>query len=260
MGSFSNYAENKILDHILKTAVFTQPTNIYIALSTADPTENGSGIVEPVGGNYARALCNVWDSAASRATQNTAQITFNQASAGWGTITHFAVFDAATGGNMLAHGALTTPKTIASGKTPKINAGSFDVNFVTGGISTYLANAILNHVFKVAAYTPPTNIYAGLSTANPGDTGGSIAEPSGNAYARAVHNVWDAAASGASENTGEIAFADPTGAWGTLTHQFLSDALTSGNMLIYSALTQSESPESGDSVVYNDGAFDITLD
>ena len=30
MGSFSNYAENAILDHVFKSAAYTVPTNLYV--------------------------------------------------------------------------------------------------------------------------------------------------------------------------------------------------------------------------------------
>jgi hypothetical protein len=127
MGSFSNYLENKILDHVFKTASFSVPTNIYVALSTADPTESGSGIAEPSGNGYARTVCNAWDAASGGATQNTNEVTFPTATGSWGTIAHFALFDASTGGNMLAYGALTVSKAVTSGDTPKFNAGDIDV-------------------------------------------------------------------------------------------------------------------------------------
>jgi hypothetical protein len=127
MGSFSNYLENKILDHVFKTASFSVPTNIYVALSTADPGESGGGIAEPSGNGYARTICNSWDAASGGATQNTNAVTFPTATGSWGTISHFALFDAATGGNMLAYGALTVSKTVTTGDTPKFNAGDIDV-------------------------------------------------------------------------------------------------------------------------------------
>lgn len=127
MGSFSNYLENKLLDHVFKVASFTVPTNIYIALSTADPTDSGGSIAEPSGNNYARTVMNSWDAAASGATANTSTITFPTASGSWGTITHFAIFDAITVGNMLAHGSLTVSKAVTSGDTPRFNAGEIDI-------------------------------------------------------------------------------------------------------------------------------------
>lgn len=127
MGSFSNYLENKILDHVFKTASFTVPTNIYVALSTADPLDTGAGIAEPSGNAYARTVCNSWDAASGGATANTGAVTFPTATGSWGTITHFALFDASTAGNMLAHGSLAVSKTITTGDTPKFNAGDIDV-------------------------------------------------------------------------------------------------------------------------------------
>ncbi len=127
MGSFSNYLENKVLDHIFKTASFTVPTNIYVALSTADPLDTFAGIAEPVGNAYARVVCNTWDAASGGATANTGAVTFVAASGSWGTITHFALYDAITGGNGLAHGSLTTSKAITTGDTPRFAAGDIDV-------------------------------------------------------------------------------------------------------------------------------------
>jgi len=92
MGSLSNYAENAILDHVLKTTPFSVPTNIYVALSTADPLDTGAGIAEPEGGGYERVICNSWDEAASRATANTADVVFPEATGDWGTITHVVLF------------------------------------------------------------------------------------------------------------------------------------------------------------------------
>jgi len=42
MGSFSNYAEVKILDHVVGKTSFTMPI-AYVTLATADPTDAGTG-------------------------------------------------------------------------------------------------------------------------------------------------------------------------------------------------------------------------
>jgi hypothetical protein len=113
MGSFSNYWENEILDHLFDKGTYAPPT-IYVALSTADPGEDGSGLDEPEGGGYARAATQPsdWNSATSGLIDNAQAIEFNPATGNWGTMTHFALFDAATGGNLLAHGSLTQPETV----------------------------------------------------------------------------------------------------------------------------------------------------
>lgn len=123
--SFSNYLENKVLLHVFGATAYTAPSTLYIALFTSDPGETGSG-TEVSGGSYARqtAAFTVVNNQAS----NTAAVEFPTATGSWGTITYAAVYDAASGGNLLAYGALTTSKTIASGDVLRIPAGDFDIN------------------------------------------------------------------------------------------------------------------------------------
>ena len=129
MGGFSDYWENKILDHIFGKGSYTPPV-IYVALSTANPTDDGSGFAEPSGNAYARRQTSAsdWNAATGGSLDNASDITFGQATGNWGTITHFALFDAVTGGNMLAHGALNQPKAIGSSDTAKFEAGDLDIS------------------------------------------------------------------------------------------------------------------------------------
>jgi len=129
MGSFSDYWENKILDHIFGKTSYT-PATIYVGLSTADPLDDASGLAEPSGNGYARVqtAASDWNVATNGTVDNANDITFPEATGSWGTITHFALFDAATGGNILAHGALSASKTIGSGDTAKFDVGGLDVS------------------------------------------------------------------------------------------------------------------------------------
>ena len=129
MGSFADYWESEILDHIFGKGSYTPPT-IYVGLSTEDPTDDGSGLAEPSGNGYARVQTSSsdWNAASAGSLDNANDITFPQATGSWGTITHFALFDATTGGNMLAHGALSQSKAIGSGDTAKFAAGDLDVS------------------------------------------------------------------------------------------------------------------------------------
>jgi len=126
MGSFSDYLENKLLDHTFKNTAFTQPTNLYVALYTATPSDAGGG-TECTGGAYARIVCNGWDAAASGALDNTSAITFAQASAAWGTVTSFGIFDASAAGNLIVWGSLTANKSIGTGDTAQFAAGELDI-------------------------------------------------------------------------------------------------------------------------------------
>ncbi len=129
MGSFADYWENEILDHLFGKGSYTPPT-IYVGLSTADPADDASGLAEPSGNGYARVATSGadWNAASGGTIDNANEITFGQASGSWGTLTHFALFDAASGGNMLAHGSLSISKTISSGDTAKFAAGDLDVS------------------------------------------------------------------------------------------------------------------------------------
>lgn len=124
-GSFTNYLENEILDHIFTAGTYTRPST-YIALFTAAPTDAGGG-TEVSGGSYARVQVTAWDTASGGATANTNAVTFTTASASWGEIVAFAIMDAATTGNMLVWGDLTAPKTVGSGDTAEFAAGAIDI-------------------------------------------------------------------------------------------------------------------------------------
>jgi hypothetical protein len=128
MGSFANFWENEILDHLFGKGSYTPPT-IYVGLSTADPGDDAAGLAEPSGNGYARVSTGAvdWNAASGGAIDNANDITFPQATGDWGTLTHFALFDAATAGNMLAHGSLGVSKIISSGDTAKFAAGDLDV-------------------------------------------------------------------------------------------------------------------------------------
>ncbi len=141
MASMTDYLENKLIDFLFRAqalgitgataAAGTGPSALYIALFTAAPSDTGGG-TEVSGNNYARVLVTsaltAWDNtqvASSSAvssgtggtTRNQAVITFPTPSATWGTVTHMAVFDASTSGNMLFWNALTASKVINSGDT-----------------------------------------------------------------------------------------------------------------------------------------------
>jgi len=63
-------------------------------------------------------------------TSNNGAITFPSPTASWGTVTHFGIFDAASSGNLLFHGALTASKTINSGDAaPSFQAAQLAVTF-----------------------------------------------------------------------------------------------------------------------------------
>ncbi|MHC4507380.1 MAG: phage tail fiber protein [Planctomycetota bacterium] len=129
MGSFSDYWENEILDHIFGNNSYTPPT-IHVALSTAEPLDDASGVAEPSDNGYTRVetCASDWSASSGGSVSNAASITLPTASGGWGTITHFALFDSVTGGNMLAYGALNQPEAIGNSDTGKFEAGDLEIS------------------------------------------------------------------------------------------------------------------------------------
>ena len=129
MGVFSDYWENMILNHIFGKSSYTPPT-IYVGLSTADPADDGSGLAEPSGNGYTRVQTSAsdWNTASNGLVDNASNITFAQATGNWGMITHFALFDAATTGNMLAHGALSQSKSITESDTARFETGDLAIS------------------------------------------------------------------------------------------------------------------------------------
>jgi hypothetical protein len=129
MGSFSNFWEDKILDHIFGKENYTPPT-LYVALSTADPLDDGSGLNEPTSNGYARVETSAsdWNAASGGSLNSASDIIFPKATGSWGTITHFALFDAGMDGNMLAYGALSQPKDVDSSYTAIFDAGDLYIS------------------------------------------------------------------------------------------------------------------------------------
>jgi hypothetical protein len=131
MGSFSDYLENELLDHVFKTGAYTAPTNIYVALltSTPDDADTGSTFPGEITGTGAlvRIKCNTWDAAASGATENSQTVSFAQATGDMGTVTHFALADKTTLGNSLGWGALSASRVISSGDSASFATGDLDV-------------------------------------------------------------------------------------------------------------------------------------
>lgn len=128
MSSFTDYTENLVLTWLLTTGSATRPTAWYVGLFTAAPSDTGGG-TEVSGNGYARkATGTITVSGTATTATNSAAIEFDPASGGnWGTITHAAIFDADTGGNMIAWAELTTARTINDGDVFRIPASSLTV-------------------------------------------------------------------------------------------------------------------------------------
>lgn len=124
-GSASDYHENWVLN---QTVGKSPSVSRYIALllEAPDDADTGSTIVEPVAMNYARITTTAvsWNTASGGSVTTAAILTSNVASGDWGEITHWALCDAATAGNVLVWGEVTVPKTVLTGDSFSFGAGT----------------------------------------------------------------------------------------------------------------------------------------
>tara|TARA_Y100000114_G_scaffold140060_1_gene144626 strand:+ start:591 stop:989 length:399 start_codon:yes stop_codon:yes gene_type:complete len=130
MSAASDYLEDKLLDHVLGNTAFSQPSNIYLALFTADTgleANSPSAEISTSSTGYGRQAVS-FAASSSGSASTSATVTFSAATANWGTVTHVAVMDASTSGNVLFYGAVTTSKTIESGDTFQVSSGNLTVS------------------------------------------------------------------------------------------------------------------------------------
>jgi len=128
--SNTDYLENAFLNYVFRGVSFPSPSaTLFLGLFTAAPSENGGG-TEITGNGYARqsitfAAPGAVGTGTAGQILNSNNIVFPVATpAGWGTVTHGAIFDASSGGNMLRFAAVGTAKLVAAGDAPNFPIGS----------------------------------------------------------------------------------------------------------------------------------------
>lgn len=131
MGTFSDFLENELLDHVFGNAAYTAPATLYLAAFTVAPNDAGTGGTECTGGSYARlAVTNNatnFPAASGGAKSNGVAFEFIEATAGWGTVVFIGVYDAVSGGNFLGGGTLAVSQTVNTGNILRVKIGDMDL-------------------------------------------------------------------------------------------------------------------------------------
>jgi len=122
--SFSNEFETRVLNYVFTASSVTRPTAWHVALYTAAPNDSGGG-TEVSGGAYARQ--SVAFTVSGNTATNSGAVEYPTATASYGTVSHVGVFDAATGGNLIAYAALSASKAIDTGDVFRVPAGDLDI-------------------------------------------------------------------------------------------------------------------------------------
>lgn len=133
--------------------------------------------------------------------------------------------------------------------------------------TTYLENKLLSFIFKNNAgtfSTPGDSIYVGLATAVSDAEAGSLTEATFGSYARQQVTAanWTLASASADQqtvtNAANIEFPASTGTTNTVTHAFIVDAASSGNILFIGALDASKTIATGD--IFRINASNLTIE
>lgn len=270
----TNFAENALADFV-RGQTLTLPANWYFTLcSAADDT----GATEITGTSYARVglarsltnYCGTQGATTTTASTGTSHITRNNVAinwptagaGGWTNATKIAIFDASTAGNCWFYGDLAAAVTVAAAATYSlaISAAVFELG-LTGGMSDYLANKLVDLIWRAQTFTWPANTYVRLVTSTPTNAAGGV-EVSGGSYARvtlasslaAISGTQSAGSTTASSgtlgrisNNAALTFATPTANWGTVTAMETMDASTlgTGNRLFWAMLGAPKTINSG---------------
>lgn len=129
MSKASNYLENGVINYFFRNQSVTRPTNIYVALYKTNPTDANTG-AEVTGGGYERQRVTMGapiQNNDSAVTTNSARVEFPRATNNWGEITHFGIFDAKTGGNLLTYGVFNRPITIETDNQFVIDTNDLEI-------------------------------------------------------------------------------------------------------------------------------------
>lgn len=122
----TTYATNQILNALFgKTSSASLAPTAYLALSSTKPTIAGDNVTEPSGNGYARTLIGMYNQSATQkmgtpnnnAISNSAEVNFPKATGAWGTFGYVCLFNAATGGTLIAWMEITTPITVSTAGT-----------------------------------------------------------------------------------------------------------------------------------------------
>lgn len=268
MSKLTNYGENLLADFIRGQGLSIASDWTVHLLSAVDDSSHtklsGTGYA---GITVARSLA-AWagtqgagttlaSTGTSHQTSNNTLWDFGTVGAGgWGTMIAVGLFD----GTDLVNWAEVTSRTLNEGDAVEFAAGAVVFTLgLTGGLSDYFSNKLIDLLWRAQAYTMPANLYAAYTTDAPTNAGGGT-EPGVGSYARvaipSTLSGWGPtqgdlstdASSGTSGRIGNrsvVTFPSPTADQGTATHIKLMDASTSGNLMLWRALTQPKTIANG---------------
>ncbi len=231
----TNYFESLVLN-AFRGQTAAAPTALYMALYLSNPGESGSAGVEVSYAGYQRQPVQFSAPAPMNGgigVENTQVVSFPLSAVPVGTVTHLAVSDSLTGGNMLLYGPFTESITMGAQESPEVVAGEAQW-WLTGTLSTAYKTKVLNllHGQPLTGFTP----YLALFNGSPESGGGEL---SGAGYARVPVTLTapEEQVGGQLKAQNALAVVTPRAGepWGTCAYFALMDAQTVGQAAEYVA-------------------------
>jgi len=129
----SIYLADKLNDHVLRNTAYTPPSSVYLAIFTSSnglDSNDAPSQDEVTGGAYQRVtidgMSKQFTLSANKISSNNEDWEFSKATTPWGIVTHSAIMDAVTGGNVLYWDALNTPRGVLVDDILRFLAGELD--------------------------------------------------------------------------------------------------------------------------------------
>lgn len=181
-GSFSDFIEASVLNLLFSNTAYVPPATLHVALFTTQPTDAGGG-TEVAGGAYARVAVvnNAANFPAAVGTSpttktNGAAITFPTATANWGTVTAWGLYDAGGGGNLIAWARLLYSLKVVTADSATdvftstahgfVNGDSVEIESDTGTVPAGLAAQTEYFIVTAAANTFQLSLTSGGAAIN----------------------------------------------------------------------------------------------
>lgn len=129
----TTYFLNQIMGNLFKTKENPPlPEEYFIGLSSTAPAADGSGVSEPASSaGYARIKLDVLGVPANGVILNDSPISFDESTANWGTMTHFVIFDAASGGHLLMYDTLSNSRNVEAATIVTLKKGSLSLTLTS---------------------------------------------------------------------------------------------------------------------------------
>lgn len=260
MSAMTNYMETKMLNAMRGTAE-AAPVSVWVGMFLSNPGESGTGGTEVSYEGYVRQQLQLTAPTASGNTvgcTNSEALVFPTPPGSSGTVTHVAVFDAQTGGNMLCYAALNNNIVLTSETSPRIQSGNVQLSLSAGNMDASYKMRVLNWLrgTTISGFTSYLALYNG-------DPASGGTELTGTGYARMAVTFAEPAEQVSGQMTMQNNAAMESAAanvnWGTWAYGVILDAATGGNRVWTAKNAGEYAMQNGAKAYFDAGTIQVAL-